>query len=291
MSEGIKLCIEKDISDLEDLLKDIDSDVLKGILKQRVKYEYRINRRGASKEDFLKAIEIEKSLEKKLFDQDGGRNKRLCYRVKKLIFNKIAALYQRCLVRHGEELDVWMSFFDFAASNEAHNLCHNIFRKMTQLHPLNPRFWILYSRWLYNKQGDIQQARLNLRKALMLNSNCAEILIALLELEFNLITPSELDNKHSPDCLPASIFRLIEIFLAGQDQQDSALSFLADLILLTINHPSTLLKSSVSSFVSRFITFENWSSFFQKISERTKDEEFKENLQFFLHNVVCKQSD
>ena len=107
---------------LEALIPDLDALVQKGIFtkkdakkitKKRRFHEYQFEKKDVSKVDFLKAIQYETVLNKRMEQQ----RKKL--HIEKRDFNdshfirRIIVLYQKCLIKFEKDQTLWLDFFNF----------------------------------------------------------------------------------------------------------------------------------------------------------------------------------
>ena len=163
---------------LEALIPDLDALVQKGIFtkkdakkitKKRRFHEYQFEKKDVSKVDFLKAIQYETVLNKRMEQQ----RKKL--HIEKRDFNdshfirRIIVLYQKCLIKFEKDQTLWLDFFNFLIKNKCNKVLNKEIGKTLIKFPRNLIFWKIAGYNEFENNLNTKQARTLFLKCIRLN--------------------------------------------------------------------------------------------------------------------------
>ena len=163
---------------LEALIPDLDALVQKGIFtkkdakkitKKRRFHEYQFEKKDVSKVDFLKAIQYETVLNKRMEQQ----RKKL--HIEKRNFSdshfirRIIVLYQKCLIKFEKDQTLWLDFFNFLIKNKCNKVLNKEIGKTLIKFPRNLIFWKIAGYNEFENNLNTKQARTLFLKCIRLN--------------------------------------------------------------------------------------------------------------------------
>ncbi|PKC59348.1 hypothetical protein RhiirA1_493130 [Rhizophagus irregularis] len=178
MAETVQYYLEQMVPELEDLeRKEIfTKEEIKSIVKKRTNFEYALKRRPAQIIDFLKYIEYEMNLDllkKKRKNRLGikGRVTISDYSIKRRIYH----IFDRAIIKFAGDVKLWVQYIEYAKNEGDHKMLSKIFGSVLQLHPTNPMFWIMASKYEYEINTNIMSARVFLQRGLRLNHDSHQL--------------------------------------------------------------------------------------------------------------------
>ena len=163
---------------LEALIPDLDALVQKGIFtkkdakkitKKRRFHEYQFEKKDVSKVDFLKAIQYETVLNKRMEQQRKKLHieKRDYY--DSHFIRRIIVLYQKCLIKFEKDQTLWLDFFNFLIKNKCNKVLNKEIGKCLIKFPRNLIFWKIAGYNEFENNLNTKQARTLFLKCIRLN--------------------------------------------------------------------------------------------------------------------------
>jgi hypothetical protein len=189
MADEVQKILERSIPELEDLLERglFTEDEVRSITNRRRDYEYRLQRREKMKEDFVRYIQYENSLE----DLRKMRKKRLKL-TKETVSDfactkRIQFIYDRALNRFQHDSSMWLECIQHAIDNKSAKRIARLFPRALQLHPLNTLIWLKAAEWEYSGNQSHSSARILLTRGLRLNKGNVDLFRELYKLEIKYV--------------------------------------------------------------------------------------------------------
>ena len=187
MADNVQKILERSIPELEDLQERglFNEKEIRSITNKRRDYEYRLQRRGKTLEDFLRYIEYEISIDKL----------RLLRKQKKKLqkntlsdyscTKRVQFIYDRALQRFQQNVSLWLKCIDHAISTKSGKRVGRLFPRALRLHPLNVSLWVKAAEWECNGNQSFSSARILLSRGLRLNKGNPTLFRELFELELS----------------------------------------------------------------------------------------------------------
>ena len=157
---------------------------LKEVVRRRRDFEYRLRRRRARKEDFLRYVEYELALEElrrlrkaEAKRHGGGRRDRgtppaqaaaLAKRAEHAIVRGVHFIFTRALQKFPGDLRLWQRYFDFCKAHKASKALSKALTRALQLHPTQPGLWVEAASWELNGRRNPEAARKLMQQGLRL---------------------------------------------------------------------------------------------------------------------------
>ncbi|KAJ2850506.1 U3 snoRNP protein [Coemansia brasiliensis] len=204
MAEIVQYRLEQMVGELEDLERRglFTKHELKAIVKKRTKFEYALRRRRASRADFLRYVEYETNVDalrrqrKQRLDQKGGKTSLSDFS----ITQRIISIFERAVVRHSEDVLLWMQFIEFIKSrrrlssgdkddeDDGHTrLLGRVFARAISAHPYEAQLWIKAAAHELEVNMNGSAARTLLQRALRLIPDNQQVWIEYFRLELLLV--------------------------------------------------------------------------------------------------------
>lgn len=155
---------------------------IRSIVKKRKDFEYQLQSSQSKKDDYLRYIKYEITLEV----LRKTRSKKMGWRTRTISdfggLRRISAIFNNAIGRHKGDLAFWYQYIDFLLqSGQSKNLMGQLYKAL-RLHPKEATFWLLTAdREL--KLGHLQSARTLLQRALRLIPGSLKIWEQYLRLE------------------------------------------------------------------------------------------------------------
>lgn len=130
---------------------------IKTLVKKRSDFEHKVLARGNTPVDYARYAAWEISLEKLRVQR--------CRRLKIKTSSahagqaRIFLIFDRATRRHPGDLDLWMSYLEFAKDVKAVKKFKTIMTKALRLHPTKPELWLYAARWTLEYEKDMAGAR------------------------------------------------------------------------------------------------------------------------------------
>ena len=185
MADNVQKILERSIPELEDLQERglFNEHEIRSITNKRRDYEYRLQRRGKTLEDFLRYIEYEKSIDKlrllrkeRMKLQKNTLSDFSCTR-------RVQFIFDRALQRFQQNISLWLMCIDHAIATKSGKRIGRLFPKALRLHPLNISLWVKAAEWECNGNQSFDTARILLTRGLRLNKGNPTLYRELFELE------------------------------------------------------------------------------------------------------------
>lgn len=184
MADIVQQRMEEMVPELLDLEKKqiFSKKEIRSIVKKRKDFEYQLQSGQSKKEDYLRYIKYEITLEV----LRKTRSKKMGWRTRTISdfggLRRISAIFNNAIGRHKGDLAFWYQYIDFLLqSGQSKNLMGQLYKAL-RLHPKEATFWLLTAdREL--KLGHLQSARTLLQRALRLIPGSLKIWEQYLRLE------------------------------------------------------------------------------------------------------------
>ncbi|KAJ2554007.1 U3 snoRNP protein [Coemansia sp. RSA 1878] len=204
MAEVVQYHLEQMVGELEDLeRRDLfTKPELKAIVKKRTKFEYALRRRRVKCIDYLRYIEYEINVDA-LRRQRKQRKQQHSAKTTLSDFSitqRIIAIFERAVVRHPEDVQLWLQFVEFIKSrrrmstgdadeeDDGHSrLLSQVFARAISAHPYESQLWIKAAAHELEVNMNGSAARALLQRALRLISDDKELWIEYFRLELLLV--------------------------------------------------------------------------------------------------------
>ncbi|KAI9017097.1 U3 small nucleolar RNA-associated protein 6-domain-containing protein [Gaertneriomyces semiglobifer] len=197
MADQVQYHLEKMVPELEDLQeRGIFSETeIKAIVKARTAHEYRVHRIIPQKGDFLRYISYEDNLErlrrvrkKRLYGEkpkgdEKGKEGGLSSLSDYSILRRLHGLYSRMLKKFGGDPALWVQYFEWCKRTNSSKALAKNFARAIQLHPTNASFWIMAAAYEFEKNSNMQSARILLQRGLRINSESRKLWLEYFRLE------------------------------------------------------------------------------------------------------------
>ncbi|KAJ2453599.1 U3 snoRNP protein [Coemansia sp. RSA 2336] len=204
MAEIVQYRLEQMVGELEDLERRglFTKTELKAIVKKRTKFEYALRRRRASRADFLRYVEYETNVDalrrqrKHRLEQKGGKTSLSDFS----ITQRIISIFERAVVRHSEDVMLWIQFIEFIKSrrrlssgdkddeDDGHTrLLGRVFARAISAHPYEAQLWIKAAAHELEINMNGSAARVLLQRALRLIPDNQQVWIEYFRLEMLLV--------------------------------------------------------------------------------------------------------
>lgn len=171
MADKVQLTLEQLIAQLDNLVKKgiFTKKDAKKITKKRRFHEYQFEKKDVSKIDFLKAIQYEIVLNKRMLQQ-----KKKLHIEKKDEYDfhflrRIITLYQRCLIKFEKDQQLWLDFFQFLIKNKCNDVLNKTLGKSLTKFPRNLLFWKIAGYNEFENNFNTSTARKLFLKCIRLN--------------------------------------------------------------------------------------------------------------------------
>ncbi|KAJ1934841.1 U3 snoRNP protein, partial [Kickxella alabastrina] len=202
MAEIVQYHLEKMVGELEDLERRelFSKPELKAIVKKRTKFEYALKRRRVPRAAFLRYVEYEMNVDalrqrrKSRMGQVGQKTTLSDYSIRQ----RIISIYERAVVRHSDDIDMWLQFIDFVKSQRAGGsqdedaqgftrLLGQLYARAITAHPYEAQLWILAAAHEFEANVNGTAARVLLQRAIRVNPKDKRLWIEYFRLEILLV--------------------------------------------------------------------------------------------------------
>lgn len=160
MADSVRRILEEMVPELEDLEKKgyFSTIEIRHIIQKRQDFEYNLQRRAAVKEDFVRSIEYEKSLEKLRV----LRKKQRHIQGKSMdhsIVRRTHKLYERMLRKFKGDLSLWNDWIQFCAVTKSSRQMSSVLTRVMQLFPNSAAVWTYAAAWELEQNNNATTAR------------------------------------------------------------------------------------------------------------------------------------
>eukprot|EP00092_Neocalanus_flemingeri_P021500 GFUD01023314.1.p1 GENE.GFUD01023314.1~~GFUD01023314.1.p1 ORF type:complete len:567 (+),score=246.89 GFUD01023314.1:58-1758(+) len=162
MAEYVEQRMEEMLGEVEQMerVNLLESREVKELLKKRKHFEYKIQKRTKTKEDFLSYIQYEVNL-LSLLDI---RRENTGYHHKKAeieggIRTRVNKLYKILEHRFQSDVNIWLSHIQFLKSVKWDSSVSRIYLRLLQVHSDKPRLWVAAAKWEFEHVGNPDNGR------------------------------------------------------------------------------------------------------------------------------------
>lgn len=174
MAEVVELRLERGVNELLQLVRVnlFTADEVKTIIKKRRSFEYKLQRHGKSKDDYLRYISYEECLLKliKLRRRKIGYN----HKIKEIdltIANRIGAIFRAVIFRHQSDVQLWLSYIEFCKRMKWKGKVGSLFTKMLQIHNRKDHLWVAAAKFEFEDNNSSTVARSLIQRGLRYNKD------------------------------------------------------------------------------------------------------------------------
>ncbi|CAO2816440.1 unnamed protein product [Amaranthus hypochondriacus] len=193
MADVVQLRLERMLSDLDDLQKRglFTRAEIGEIVKQRRKFEYRLQRPSPLKQDFLEYIDYEKHLDrlrllrKKAISRDlkdKGNKKVKKSRSDVAGVRWIIELYRMATARFKGDLQLWFQYLDFLKDRKNGGM-KRVLAKVIRFHPKVPAVWIYAAAWEFDHNLNAKAAHVLMQMGLRSCPTSEDMWVEFLRME------------------------------------------------------------------------------------------------------------
>ena len=185
MADLVQQQLERMIPELEDLQERgiFSEKEIKNIVSKRRDFEYLLARRIPRKEDYLRYVAYELSLDKL----------RKHRRKRKQIKNhgvadsagkkRVHFIYEKAVRKFSGDIELWHTVIDYATKVKAFTVANKRLGEVLRLHPRQVSFWIKAAKFHFEQDKDARAARTLLQTGLRTNKNSSLLWAEYLRLE------------------------------------------------------------------------------------------------------------
>eukprot|EP00002_Diphylleia_rotans_P037263 TRINITY_DN8307_c0_g1_i2.p1 TRINITY_DN8307_c0_g1~~TRINITY_DN8307_c0_g1_i2.p1 ORF type:complete len:644 (-),score=123.80 TRINITY_DN8307_c0_g1_i2:211-2142(-) len=210
MADKVRAALERSLPELKFLeSKNIfNREEIRDIVKNRKRHEYSINKRSATKLDFLNYIQYEFQLEmeKRTRMTDYHRQKILkSKKIDHLEFAsilKIFSLYEKALSKFRRDIELWTQYITFCEKMGFKRRLGFIFTRALQFNSHVPDIWLLATNWEFTVVKDVKATRALYQRGLRFNQSSRELWQNYFEFELNCL--AKIKSKTRIEFKPAS---------------------------------------------------------------------------------------
>jgi hypothetical protein len=177
MADQIQRLLEDQIPELEEYQAHslFSSPEIHSIVKQRTNFEYKIKRKDPMREDFLRYIEYELSLDKlrKMRKQRSGQHKPVNSDF--AIQRRINFIYERLLRKFTADSDLWLQYINFAVHCKSSHIVAKLFPRAIINNIHNADLWLKAIEYEIQTNNNQDAARIYAQRALRFNPDSTKI--------------------------------------------------------------------------------------------------------------------
>ncbi len=160
MADSVRRILEEMVPELEDLEKKgyFSRTEIRQIIQKRQDFEYNLQRRATVKDDFVRSIDYEKSLEKLRVLRKKQRHiqgKSTDYS----IVRRTHKLYERMLRKFKGDLSLWNDWIQFCAVTKSSRQMSSVLTRVMQLFPNSAAVWTYAASWELEHNNNATTAR------------------------------------------------------------------------------------------------------------------------------------
>ncbi|XP_069701593.1 U3 small nucleolar RNA-associated protein 6 homolog [Periplaneta americana] len=161
MAEFVHSRTEDMIPELEQMecANMFDKTEIRGIVKKRKDFEYKIQRRAKCKEDYLRYIQFEMDLLKGVKtrrENMGLGNKK---DIEFAIANRVNRLFSKAIKRFPSDVRIWISYIKFCKQMRFFSVVGRTLAQMMQVHSDKPNLWSFAAKWEFEENHSVENAR------------------------------------------------------------------------------------------------------------------------------------
>ncbi|CAG9087109.1 unnamed protein product [Plutella xylostella] len=208
MAEFVNQRIEDMINELEQMRRTgmYNDDEIREIARKRKEFEYKIQRRVKSKEDFVHYIEYELTM---LEDISLRRRQANLSELKKdieyAIAKRVNKVFKQFIYRFQNDIEIYFQYIKFCRGVGFESTISGIIGQMLQMYGDKPKMWQLASKWESEEQRNLPAARDFLLKGLHRHPDAEVLYLDLFKIELILANNSATDEDKEKQIKRASI--------------------------------------------------------------------------------------
>lgn len=174
MAEVVETRLERGVNELLQLVR-VDlftGDEVKTIIKKRRSFEYKLQRHGKSKDDYLRYIAYEECLLKLI--KMRRRKTGYTHKIKEIdltIANRIGAVFRAVIFRHQSDVQLWLSYIEFCKRMKWRGKVGAVFTKMLQIHNREDHLWVAAAKFEFEENNSVTVARSLFQRGLRYNKD------------------------------------------------------------------------------------------------------------------------
>ncbi|XP_059053862.1 U3 small nucleolar RNA-associated protein 6 homolog [Achroia grisella] len=198
MAEQVNQRIENMINELEQMRRTnlFNDEEIREISRKRKEFEYRIQRRVKSKDDFINYIAYELilmeniSLRRKKNKMTEKRND-----IEYAIAKRMNKVFKQFIYRFQNDIEIYFEYIKFCRSVGFEHSISGIIGQMLQIHGDKPKTWLLASKWERLEQKNLSVAKQFLLKGIHRHPESEALYLELFETELTLLYQVETDEE------------------------------------------------------------------------------------------------
>ncbi|KAK6636837.1 hypothetical protein RUM43_010500 [Polyplax serrata] len=252
MAEFVEFRCEEWVSELESLEKIqlFEPKEIKSLVTKRREFEYKIERRSKSKEDFLRYIQFEVDFLRIINarrEKTGINANKASIEHKQI--NRIIRLFKQIIFRHPDDIKLWMSLFKFCSDVKQHSIVSKMLVRMLQHNSDKEDLWVYAAQWTMENEKSIANARQFLTKGLRHHPSSEKLYLELFRIELEhmkkKIKVKELaskNNKWEPNEITENIIcgKLVEVIYKTATKILESAEFKVDLLNVAKNYSDAI---------------------------------------------------
>ena len=162
MAEYVEQRMEEMINEVEQMerVNLLTGDEVKELLRKRKQFEYKLQKRSKSKDDFLEYIQYESNLLRLLNmrrESTGYSHKQA--EIEGSIKTRINKLFKIMEHRNQSDVTIWLSHIQFLKSSGWEEAVSRMYLRMLQVHSDKPGLWVEAASWEFENCGSAENAR------------------------------------------------------------------------------------------------------------------------------------
>ena len=162
MAEYVEQRMEEMINEVEQMerVNLLAGDEVKELLRKRKQFEYKLQKRSKSKDDFLEYIQYESNLLRLLAmrrESTGYKHKQ--GEIEGSIRTRINKLFKIMEHRNQSDVAIWLSHIQFLRSVGWDEAVSRMYLRMLQVHSDKPGLWVEAASWEFETCGNAENAR------------------------------------------------------------------------------------------------------------------------------------
>ncbi|XP_015119461.1 U3 small nucleolar RNA-associated protein 6 homolog [Diachasma alloeum] len=248
MAERVQKRCENSVQHLElmEKIKLFDAREIRGIIKKRKDYEYKLSRTIKSKEDYLRYIQYEMDLLKLL------RQRRTKFGITQKkrdidygIVNRVMNLYREALERFKDDLRFYVAYMKFCKQVGYNDVVSRTLTEMLQIHGDKPKCHHIAGKWELEERKNINNARTYFINGINHHQDSQLLYTDAFQLELDQADEASQKSDDTPDAsseiaeeMPLGIKRALIIYkMAFKKVKD--VTFIINLLNLCKLHKNT----------------------------------------------------
>lgn len=162
MAEYVEQRMEEMINEVEQMerVNLLTGDEVKELLRKRKQFEYKLQKRSKSKDDFLEYIQYESNLLRLLTmrrESTGYNHKQA--EIEGSIKTRINKLFKIMEHRNQSDVTIWLSHIQFLKGSGWEEAVSRMYLRMLQVHSDKPGLWVEAASWEFENCGSAENAR------------------------------------------------------------------------------------------------------------------------------------